>query len=287
MDKKITFISAAGDTLEAYTGGDYWLSDLTGVESTTQTIMTARGFQQHGSNYLGTLLESRMISFKLTMMDRSTAGLKAKRAHLLKVFNPVAGAGELILDMAGDEYRIIASVYDGPHEVPAESIDVPDYVQSFTVGLFCPRPAWESKTRYALKMVGFIGGFRFPFHFPFRLAEQGDAIEIDYPGTIDAPVLIEFIGPAVMPKITKRQTGENIEVDLDLQEGDKLYIDTTPGAINIYKTTCAGEQQSAFNFVNPLNSYFQLTHGINTLSFSAASGNPEVYIYYRDRYSGV
>ena len=126
-----------------------------------------------------------------------------------------------------------------------------------------------------------------PATFPISLAQQGDQIDIDYTGTLPAPLLIEFRGPAEVPKITKMQTQEFVEVNIEILEGEKLFIDTTPGEIDVYKDDGEGNITPAFNYINPSSQYFQLTSGTNTLAFSAGSGSPEVYLSWREQFVGV
>lgn len=283
--QKITYRNFHNESVTLSRTFPYLLQDLSGIGDASSTLLSQRGFQQDGTTVLGSLLEPRMIRFRIVIKGANAADLMEKRAKILRVFHPKPGGGELIYDGDSGRFRILACVCDGPSEVAGRPFRS-GFLQAFDIGLYCPKPAWESYARNALKMVGFIGGMVLPLTLPFKLAEQGSTVDIDYNGTLDAPLTVEFRGPAVMPKIGKAQTGEYIEVDVALEAGAKLYIDTTPGAINVYTLDGAGAHP-AFNYIKPQSSYFQLTRGLNTLSFSAAAGDPEVYVYWREQYSGI
>ena len=91
-----------------------------------------------------------------------------------------------------------------------------------------------------------------------------------------------FTGGAENPKLEKLNTGEYIQLDRSLLSTDVLVIDTTPNGIKVLVNGV-----DAFNYVNAGNKYFQLTPGINTLRFSATSGNPEATLQWRNAYSGI
>ena len=98
---------------------------------------------------------------------------------------------------------------------------------------------------------------------------------------------IEFNGPTELPKITKIDTGEFIEVSVALLEGEKLIINTDKSSIEVKIVNAQGEEIPAYNYINPLSSYFMLSEGLNNLMFNVAYGNPVVKVYYMERYVGV
>jgi len=283
--QKITYANANGDTLETSRCFPYMLQNLTGIGAPTATNLTQRGFQQDGENFFGSLLEPRIIGFYLWIRGSSRTDLLDKRQDVMKVFNSKLGEGTLTYENENGSWQIAASVVDGPGDNSA-ALGNP-LVQNYRISLYCPDPAWEGVVENGARLIGFKGGFTLPFEMPFKLGSQGDTRVFDYSGTLDAPLRIEFRGPAVMPKIVKGETDETIEVEVELLSGDKLFVETKPYDIDIYTISAAGVRESAFNYVKADSEYFQLTRGENTLSFFAASGDPEAYIYWRDRYVGV
>ena len=281
--KKITFTNANGDSLEIAQSIPFFLQEIRGLGAPLVTPLVQTGYNQDGTSYYGSLMQPRNIDIDVYVKGASLTDIIQKRRLIFDVFNPKLGEGTLVYSNDIGSWQISGTVYDGPAEI--NGISSP-YIQRFQIGLYCPDPAFKSIAQNKHKLVGFVGGLEVPVIFPFSLATQGDLIEIEYTGDLDAPLLIEFRGAATNPKITKEETGETIEVAVSLESDQSLWVDTTPNNIDVYTET-DGLKVSAFNDVKSNNKYFMLTSGKNTLSFSAASGDPEVYLYWYTQYVGV
>ena len=70
-------------------------------------------------------------------------------------------------------------------------------------------------------MQAWVGGFEFPIELdPYMEFETaGNEITIDNIGT-GKPVVIEFNGPAVNPRVDNLTTGEFIKINRELQAGE-------------------------------------------------------------------
>lgn len=298
--QEITFKNANEKSITLKDTFPYLLQNLEGLGSPEISVLTQKGFQQNGTSYFGNLLNPRLISFRIVISADERSELIAMREKVFQVFNPGIGKGELIYINGEGRYQINCSVYVGPKEIISPGLRNAS-MQSFEIALFCPRPAWEIE-KDSVEMVGFSGGVEFlapevslegrnPFAFGYEnslmLGTQSDYVLIDYKGTLAAPLLIVFEGPANLPKITKINTGEYVKVNLELFEGDKLYINTQPDAIDVYKEDSEGTKTPAFNYIDTDSSYFLLTPGENEISFSAGSGEPTVHIKYFEQYVGV
>ena len=279
--KTLTFINANEESFVFSETLPYLITELD-LGDPQVTTMQDKNYNQDGEQYYGSRLDMRSIDFTVCLEGTSEEDVLDMRRQAYRVLNPRLGLGTLIYYDGYRRWRIQATV---SYLTTRDEID--ETIKELDVGLNAPDPAWESDAQHAIKLVGAIGGLSFPKSYPIAYAKQGDQCEIDYQGTLDAPLLIEFRGPATMPKIMKKESGEFIEVDVDLVDGEKLYISTVPTDIDAYIIDASGERQSAFHYIKPVKSYLQLTQGMNTLAFSAASGSPEVYLYWRDRYVGV
>ena len=84
-----------------------------------------------------------------------------------------------------------------------------------------------------------------------------------------------------------------IELNYNLLEGQALIIDTRPSKIrveiydHIGRPYIQGQGIPAFEYVDVGSSFFTLKPGNNTIKFSSTGGSPEVYLYYREQYTGV
>ena len=285
--RSIKFVNSNGAELEIAESWPFVLESIKGCDAASVKLKTKPMFNQNGINYYGSLLNPRYIDCTIVAKHTKEKDLNDSVQKLYDVFNSTTEKG--VLTVTFDRGRtqvtkqIEAVVYDGP----AEGAQLPgENAIRMHIGFFCPDPPWKNVVEQSLKLVGFVGGLTLPFTLPFSLATQGDIKEIDYDGTVTAPLLIEFRGPASMPKIWKDETGETIEVEVDIAEGESLFINTHPTDIYAY-TVKDGVTTSAMNYVKVENEYFGLTKGKNTLKFSASSGSPEVYVNYRDCYIGA
>lgn len=280
--RKIQYINAYGQSLTISDSWPFVLEDIRGTESPSIRLLTQQQYQQDGIDLYGTLLNPRYIDVSIAIKGDDQAQVDERRNELIDLFSGRCGIGLLKYTNEMGTYQIGAQVYDGP----VDGAPLPGYKgQRINIGFYCPKPAWESTLLTTKKMVGFTGGLTLPLTLPLKLADQGDILDINYAGTLDAPLLIEFRGPATMPKIWN-QDDETIEVELSLAEGESLFINTLPNDVDIYKVI-NNVQINANNYVKFGNNYFQLIKGLNTLQFSSASGDPEVYISWRTQMIGI
>lgn len=281
--KKITFTNAHGDTIVCAEKFPYFLQNVRGLGPTISTPLTQKRFQQDGFDYYGSSLEPRYIDFELYIKGSSRADLINKRHEVFDILNPKLGKGSLLFENDLGEWAIEGAIYDGPHD--AEIIKN-TYVQKFEIGILCPDPSFKNPLQMKERLLGLVGGLQIPFYIPISIGDSDTIIPIDYNGTLDAPLLFEFRGEASMPKITKLETGEYIEIETDLEFGESLFINTEFNNIDVYKVN-DGEVINAFADIKTGSNYFQLTRGQNTLVASSASGTPEAYASWNNRYIGV
>jgi phage-related protein len=197
------------------------------------------------------------------------------------------GTGQLIYENDIGKWCIPAVLFDGPVMLPKKPDDRKITYQHADVAFVCEQPFWQSFVEYSTMIIGRTGGLSFPLAFPVHFSDLADNIEINNTGDVDAPLRIEFRGPAAGCRITKVETGEYIEVSYTLAAGEKLIIDTDPRSTTVTFVDTHGVSVSAFNKINALSTFFQLTRGINTIAFTSVSGTPEVYLYWHELFSGV
>jgi hypothetical protein len=104
-------------------------------------------------------------------------------------------------------------------------------------------------------------------------------------GTADTHPVITFQGPVAMPSLTNTATGDVLEYDLPLAEGDALVVDTLAGTVTLNGT--ASRLYTATSRSVPERT-FVIPPGTTSLLFRAAPGstNPaaSVAVRYRAAY---
>lgn len=104
-------------------------------------------------------------------------------------------------------------------------------------------------------------------------------------GDVQSDAIIRFIGPAVTPYVENKTTGERIEVDRTLTEGDVLEINSQTGRVDIID----GEtRHNAFNYISDNSEFITLAPGNNEIDFGSAGGAlGYIEIQGVERYAGI
>lgn len=277
--ERMTFVNAAGDRVDLGYTGDFLLYDWLGMGAAEVLPITSKGYRQHGYTYQGMTLGSRII----TLGVRYTGDYYAKKRRLEQAFNPMLGPGVLTYTNDWGSKSITALTTLPP--TPAER----DGFHAVTIELTAFDPWFYDTAENVKKMSDYKGGLTFPFRFDpaIHFATKGDLATVEITGDADTPLRAEFRGPAVRPRLELTNTGEHIEVETTLADGEKLLIDTSYGNKTVVHEYVDGTRESAYNLITIDSTFFQLRRGMNKLAFESDGGDPEVYLYWRNRYIGV
>ena len=277
----LTYINSNGEHI-SFGSGEYELMEVSGFSAAEITVLTSAGYMQNGATYRASQLGGRLFTITIDDVRDSYEDLAESRMELAKVLNPLL-TGRLYINNGIDQYFTDCVIYEGLTPINAQG----DTSQEYEIAFYSAYPFIRGSIEHSIKMAGFQGGLTLPYSLPYSLGTQGDIATINYAGSIGAPLLVEFRGPAVHPRITKKQTGEYIAVNTTLLDGETLWIDTTPKAIAVYTLDGGGNKVAADQKTDPLSTYFGLTAGQNTIEFAANSGTPTVYLHWYDQYMGV
>lgn len=286
--QKITFTNKNGDTIAFGNGFPFYLRNLSGVSAPIGIIQSSTGYKQQGAKFLGIRLAPRSISFDVGLRQPTQADVYNARRELIKAFNSVLGEGWFTYENDSVMFRIkAAATMGGDFNFSGDSKNLIGY-QWANISLMASDPYFKDFATTTVKLEDLVGGLIFPCTFPISFARRGDHAFIEIIGDDSTPVLVEFRGPAQEPQITHINTGKTIKVNISLEEGEKLFINTEQGNKAVVFEDADGNQSSAFNDIDADSDFdqFELLVGENEISFSAVSGTPEVYITYSNRWVG-
>jgi len=102
----------------------------------------------------------------------------------------------------------------------------------------------------------------------FSMAEN--EMQVSNTGDVPGDAIIRFIGPAVTPRIDNLTTGEFMEVNRTIEEGETLEINSATGRVDIIDVE--GNRHNAFNYVTDDSRLIKLAPGVNNIEFSSAGG---------------
>lgn len=204
-----------------------------------------------------------------------------------KTYNQSTGKrGELLIYYANDykKYRIYGKVEDS-----AEFNDRKKNHDKATISFYCQDPYWLDEKGQDIDIKSVNGGLSFPLALPNHFSLVSFYKEIENNGDVEAPVQIEYMGPALNPKVTNETTGEYIQVNMQIDEKEKLVIDTREGKETVNLIT-PHETIDVYNKIDLSSTFFKLIIGKNLIKYSSdieGAKDKVTIIDYSNKYIGV
>lgn len=269
-----------------------------GFGEVSADVQTQKAPFQDGSTYLDSVLNNRFLFIDFLIIGDNYEELQRMRRHLGRVFSPKI-KGKIFITFKDDEYEIICHPEHVPN-FPDGGTDSIGRVQRVLVDLVAPNPYWQSSKENAVQMVTFKGGLTFPLNLPTifgNMVTDDNTKVIENVGDSSAPLEVTFEGPATSPiRIENETTGEFIEVQQDLLEGEKLWISTAFGHKKVEKIHADGTRENAFHYIyvdptgdNESSTFFSLLPGDNVLTYTTGEEYEKapVTVRFKPRYLTV
>lgn len=306
MTKNILTIELTcnGKTLRMGPGEDIDITAVTGLESSELDISTSDNALVDGASIDGKKIKPRPIHIEASF--KSNKNNPENRANVIKFFNPKYTGKALITNMGVSrniEYELEGWTF--------ASVRNMDNKLKILVDLLCPDPYMLNVDNYGKNMANISALFAFPWRM---LSTRMTSGKLDYPdkargmllggmtmgyrtlykevvlandGDVPTGVQIQFVatrGPVTNPKITNTGTGQYMRVNVAMQQGDILLIDTndrhqviTLNGVNYYQ------------HIDRKSEPFKLAVGDNYLEYDADENytNLDVNLFYTPKYLGV
>lgn len=269
---RVTYINANGESVVFGQQRPFILSKIEGLGDIDANLQSQKSPNQDGDTHISTLLEPRFIEMEITILSEDA---EEHRRQLARIMNPKI-AGTLIYEN-GQIKREINGINEHIPKFPADLRS--HNHQLALVNIKCPNPYWKDTTTTAEELTTFSGGLTFPLQLPTIFGNQDSNAKsriIVNEGDSPTPIEVTFEGPATSPiRIENETTGEFIEVQQDLLEGEKLWICTAFGRKRVEKIQADGTRINAFHYIyidpsneNPSSTFFQLQPGNNLITYS-------------------
>ena len=297
-------LTCNGKTLRMGPGEDIDITAVTGLESSELDISTSDNALVDGASVDGKKIKPRPIHIEASF--KSNKNNPENRANVIKFFNPKYTGKALITNMGVSrniEYELEGWTF--------ASVRNMDNKLKILVDLLCPDPYMLSVDNYGKNMANISALFAFPWRM---LSTRMTSGKLDYPdkargmllggmtmgyrtlykevvlandGDVPTGVQIQFVatrGPVTNPKITNTGTGQYMRVNVAMQQGDILLIDTndrhqviTLNGVNYYQ------------HIDRKSEPFKLAVGDNYLEYDADENytNLDVNLFYTPKYLGV
>jgi len=271
---------------------DILLSHIEGLGHPGATSQKSQGVSQDGENAEDALLDPRNIKVDITIRTKSREKLYELKRRIYRIINPKTynkntnKRGELLLYYTNDykKYRIYARVEDNV-----------DFNARFmnhdkaTISFLCVDPYFLDAEGTNIDIKSVRGGLKFSLVLPSHFALVTFYKEIENLGDVEAPIQIEYTGPATNPIITNETTGEYIKVNMEIGEKEKLVINTAEGQETVNLIT-PHETKDVYNNIDLNSTFFKLIVGKNLIKYSSdaeTSKDSVKIIDYSNKYVGV
>ena len=297
-------LTCNGKTLRMGPGEDIDITAVTGLESSELDISTSDNALVDGASVDGKKIKPRPIHIEASF--KSNKNNPENRANVIKFFNPKYTGKALITNMGVSrniEYELEGWTF--------ASVRNMDNKLKILVDLLCPDPYMLNVDNYGKNMANISALFAFPWRM---LSTRMTSGKLDYPdkargmllggmtmgyrtlykevvlandGDVPTGVQIQFVatrGPVTNPKITNTGTGQYMRVNVAMQQGDILLIDTndrhqviTLNGVNYYQ------------HIDRKSEPFKLAVGDNYLEYDADENytNLDVNLFYTPKHLGV
>lgn len=263
MAYSLVLENSKGEQIQLTQNPNYSVISVGGLNPPTSNINTAVNANFDGSIYKSSRMNARNIVIELAI----EGNVEANRIAL---------------------YRYIKSkkqctVY---YMNTSRNVSIVGYVEGFEIAYFdeketvqisivCPRPYFIDKNATDITFSSINALFEFPFSIPaagieFSTLNLNEEVDIVNGGDIETGMKIIFhaVGEASNPTIYNVDTRESLKVNINMNNGDILTIDTRKGSKSIISTV-NGVEINALNYLDKSSTWLALESGDNIMIYTA------------------
>lgn len=285
--ERIVCISETGYSIEIGPNFPFFLEEITGIHEISGELATVKSAFGVGSKYTGTSINDRDITingyFKSRLKERVP-----QRDTLYKVFS-LGKKGTLYYYEDNREFKIDYYV----QKVQTGNAFAYD---TFQVDLYCPSPYFTDLEETVVSLASWKKEFNFPLEIVdgqgiiFGEKDQNMLATVINNSNIEIGmrIVLNADNTVVNPKIINVTTGEELSLDVTLENGEQIEILTYINDKNIYIIK-NGVKTRKNNLLSFGSKFLQIHQGTNIFKFEADSGDEDLSIefYYYNNYEGV
>lgn len=231
-------------------------------------------YNQIGSTIESTSIEDRNISITGYLIGTTYEDIRNNKKLLNRFVNPLQDTKVVVYDKYFLTFRPDYSVQYGK-TVPENN----EYMCKFLIQGTCGNPLFGLVDMELVSMSTTEPKFMFPLVIPqstgmiFGNKKINKLEQLDNDGDLPTGMVITMTakGSVSNPKITLVETQESIELSKALSAGDVVVISTVYGEKYI-EGIVNGVKSNYLPYLKYPSSWLQLSPGINTIQYSAASG---------------
>lgn len=297
-------LTCNGKTLIMGPGQDLDITAVSGLESSEIEISTSDNALVDGASVDGKKIKPRPIHIEASF--RGSKNNPENRAKVIRFFNPKYTGKALITNMGIS--RNIDYELEGWTFAAGQNLDSR---LKIIVDLICPDPYMLNVDNFGKNMAHITPLFAFPWRMTKRRMDTGklnykpearglllggsatgyrtlrkEAV-LSNDGDVPTGVQIQFVatrGTVVNPKITNTGTKQFMRMNITMQKGDVLLIDT-----NDRHQVITLNGKNCYQRIDRRSEPFKLDVGDNYLEYDADENytNLDVNLFYTPKYLGV
>lgn len=277
--------------------GFSWEAEGTrGLRSTSYSFVTSTSAGVDGEDVQAVRAEASHPSLGLLVRATSTAEFRARCRRLVHAMRPKAGPGTLTVTTEDGESRRLACYVEGGLEGD-ESNDttLPGRWWRLVLKLYAPKPWWLGDpvtVDFGLAAPSIFLSATLPMPRTLSSSTIQGQRDIDLSDSDDAAYPVWTVtGPGVGLTLRNLTTGQVIQVDATLGDGQTMVIDTRPGHQEVRRGDL-DEFDPAANLMGELAgdpALWPLIENVNRVSALLGGAGPKSRIaaVYQPRYAGV
>lgn len=264
------------------------LYDLEGKCGVLNEISSSKNTYMDGVNVNATTVNERELILTGKIISSNKSEVESIRRKLLSTFTP-KGKGKLYFkeNENSKEYLIETIVSSAP-----VFLSVDFNVTEFVIELIAPDPYWRDTYEGKVNIANIQGKFSFPLNLPTLMGTKKPNLIVNCANNGDVPtgLRIEFtaLSQVVNPSLFNINTREYIKVNITLNSGDKIVINTNQGRKSV--VVIANNIETKILHLLDFNSTFlQVEKGDNLFRYDAEVGIERLTcnLYYSPKYLGV
>ncbi|MDE5830206.1 MAG: phage tail family protein [Clostridia bacterium] len=263
--KKVICENARKDKLTFTYDFPFFLSKIDGIYKVSGNVSMVSSAFGIGETYYGTSIEKRNIIITGIIKDN----FQERRRTLYDMF-PLKSKGTLYYYENNIGKKI---------EYVVEDIDIAEkgIPRDFTISLICPYPYFTDIEKSQVSMSYWTPLFEFPMVSEEIESDEGIEFEtknVTTMGVINNDTNIEFgidiifeaNGNVINPFLVNVETQERMEIDIEMNSGDKILVTTQRNKKDIFYIADSTSELQNINYLKTnISKFLQMHSGVNTL----------------------
>jgi hypothetical protein len=268
--------------------GSHFLLDMQGFLSNRIAPITVQAAGQRGVSLTDVTVGGRALAITGWISAATPEELWALRETIAQAFVVEPSATETPTPGVIQVYRSGLPT----REIEAIPVDSPqdtwlvETTISTDIEWLAPYPYWRGLADETAELVP-AGGTEFPIELPFEFVSDAISAVADNIGTVSVAVVIRINGEVDTPRVENVTTGEIIEINTLVPDGDYIEINTGYGIKTVIQYP---DETNIINLINlDIADFWRLLPGENTIRFTAndVGENASVTVTWRAQWAGI